>query len=230
MELTTEHNNNKLKSITSTVQRRRLSPRQKSLLQSNPNNYCIDLATITTLNNQIIQQLFGNSNDIIVDIGFGNGEQLLELAKRNPNYNFIGIELYQKGIANLINQLNKEHLANIKIIYGDAAKVLSAVFSNNSIKQIQLFFPDPWPKLRHHKRRLINPEFLTIIKKKLCGNGILHIATDFENYAKQILKHIANFPEFTQLQQHNFWRPTTKFENRGIALGHKIWDMVFVLQ
>lgn len=213
-----------LRKIPSTVQRGRMSSRQQHVFNNEFADYCLELSHETKITNKSF------NNNLIVDIGFGNGDQLLHLAETWPLYDFIGIELYKKGIANLVSKINDKNLTNIKIIHGDAKEALHSWFDDHSIFKIQIFFPDPWPKLRHHKRRLINIDLMNIIKHKLLPSGILHIATDSDDYVNHIIKTMANFPEFHRLNDYNISRPTTKFEKIGISLGHNIWDIVFVLQ
>lgn len=224
--------NFKLRKIPSTIQRGRMSNRQQHIFNNEFANYCIDHQKINKLTKQEVEHIFPKNTDcnLVVDIGFGNGDQLLSLAEILPLYNFIGIELYKKGIANLISKIQNKNLENIKIIYGEAKDVLYNLFDDRSIFKIQIFFPDPWPKLRHHKRRLINIELINIIQNKLLPNGILHIATDSDDYANHIIKTMSHFSQFYRLNDHNISRPITKFEKIGISLGHNIWDIVFVLQ
>lgn len=220
-----------MRKIPSTVQRCRISKSQNNILQLEFNNHCLNLEQNKQIDDYYLMNIFGNSNNLILDIGFGNGDQLLELSTKNPQYNFIGIELYQKGIANLITNIKKNSITNIKIIYGDAIETLKNYFADNIIYKLQIFFPDPWPKLRHHKRRLINHGFMEIIKSKLLANGIVHIATDSDDYAKHINKIIQGFSDaFHELNQHDLFRPVTKFEKIGLSLGNKIYDLVFTLQ
>ncbi len=219
----------KLKPIPSTIQRGRMSHQQQHVFATELDNYCIDFNNIKKLTSLEANLIFNNYSRLIIDIGFGNGDQLLQLSEQLPSYNFIGIELYKKGIATLIKNIKHKNIKNIKIIYGDAKELLKN-FDNQLIFKVQIFFPDPWPKLRHHKRRLINQDLLNIIKHKLLPNGILHIVTDSDNYSKHIIQLMQRFPEFNHLQQHNIQRPTTKFEKTGLSLGNNISDMVFVLQ
>jgi len=220
----------KIKSIPSTIQRTRISNKQHEIFNTEFHNYCIDLEQIKFLSKNILDKIFNNDAKIILDIGFGNAEQLFELAIKCPEYNFIGVELYKKGIINLINKIKQSNITNIKIIYGDIKSIIQQ-FDDNCIYKIQIFFPDPWPKLRHHKRRLINLNFLNIIKNKLLeAEGILHIATDCVDYSKNIIKNIAMIPNYRKLLDYKMFRPTTKFEKIAISLGKDIWDLIFVLK
>ncbi len=220
----------KIKGIPSTIQRTRISNKQHEIFNSEFHNYCIDLEQIKFLSKNILDKIFNKNAKIILDIGFGNAEQLFELATKFPEYNFIGVELYKKGIVNLINKIKQANLTNIKIIYGDIKSIIQQ-FDDNCIYKIQIFFPDPWPKLRHHKRRLINLNFLNIIKNKLLQEeGILHIATDCEDYSKDIIKNISMIPNYCKFLDYKMFRTTTKFAKIAISLGKNIWDLIFVLK
>ena len=220
----------KLKKIPSTIQRGRMSSRQQHIFNTELANYCLDLKNTNQLTKKELNKVFGRSSELILDIGFGNGDQLLQLCEELPLYDFIGVELYKKGIANLISKIQNKNLNNLKIIYGDATEILQNFFDNHSLSKIQIFFPDPWPKTRHYKRRMIQDNFINIIKNKLLLNGILHIATDSDDYADHIIKTMAHFSEFHQLKNHNIVRPITKFEKIAISLGNNVWDIVFVLK
>lgn len=186
----------------------------------------------TELSNYSVKKLHKIENYTIVDIGFGNGNQLLSLSETMPEHRFIGIELYKKGLANCADQIRQKKLQNIQLIYGEAKTALQDYFYDRSIFKVQILFPDPWPKRKHHKRRLIQNDFINIVKCKLCINGVLHIATDSNDYAEYILKIIYNFPEFVRIQnEHDYInRTTTKFEKIGVAAGRTIWDLIFVLK
>lgn len=187
-------------------------------------------------NNELIDydKIFTKKQDIVIEIGFGNGDSLLEMAIKQPQNNFIGIEVYEAGIGRLINQIKKNELHNIKIIKQDGVEVLQNNIKNNSISSLQLFFPDPWHKKKHNKRRILNKSFLDIVVDKLKTNGIIHIATDYQDYAKQIIKTMQNHSHFKNAIDDHIYnlrvknRPITKFENRGRKLGHNIWDIIFI--
>lgn len=162
----------------------------------------------------------------ILEIGFGMGQSLITQAKLNPEKNYIGIEVHRPGIGSLLLNIQKENLQNLKIFNKDAVEVLNQNIPDHSIETIQIFFPDPWPKKRHNKRRLIQPEFVKLLHQKLKPNGLLHIATDWENYAEHILEVVNGSGLFKQVEEAHD-RPTTKFETRGIKLGHGVWDYLF---
>jgi tRNA (guanine-N7-)-methyltransferase len=180
-----------------------------------------------------LNSLFKNIQPITLEIGFGNGDSLLEMAINAPDQNFLGIEVYEAGIGRLINEANKHQLTNLKIIKEDAVEVLKHHIEDNSFKTFQLFFPDPWHKKKHHKRRLVKMDFLDLISNKLQDGGTMHIATDWENYAEYMMVTLENHPHFKNtLGAHKYslrpeHRPITKFERRGERLGHGVWDLIF---
>lgn len=178
-------------------------------------------------------ELFGNNNAVFIEIGFGNGQSLLQQAKNLPEYNFIGIEVHGPGVGHLIHNANIEDIHNIKVIRHDAVEVLKHQIADNSVKQLQLFFPDPWHKKRHHKRRIIKPEFIRLVLQKLKPGGIFHMATDWQHYAEEMLALMDNTEGFHNLSgfgnfsKNRGLRCETKFERRGIRLGHGVWDLIY---
>ena len=174
-----------LRKIQSFVKRSgRLSKAQSIGLNELWNDYGINL------NSKLLnfEELFLNQNNVTLEVGFGNGDSLLEMAIQQTNQNFLGIEVYEAGVGRLINEANKNQLVNLKIIKDDAVEVLNNNIPDDSISHFQLFFPDPWHKKRHHKRRIVQTSFLDLLTKKLKNNGIVHIATDWENYAEHIME------------------------------------------
>ena len=178
-------------------------------------------------------KLFLSKNNVTLEVGFGNGDSLLEMAIDQPNQNFLGIEVYEAGVGRLINEANKNKLSNLKIIKDDAVEVLTNNILDNSISHFQLFFPDPWHKKKHHKRRIVQISFLDLLSKKLKKDGIVHIATDWENYAEHIMELLESHSHFKNCAGDHMYslrpknRPLTKFENRGQKLGHGVWDIIF---
>lgn len=178
--------------------------------------------------------LFRREAYTVLEIGFGMGDSLLQQAMLYPENNYLGIEVHRPGIALLLTQIDKFKLNNIKVFYADATEILAHSFPKHSLDLIQIFFPDPWPKTRHHKRRLIQPKFIELLHEKLKLNGKLHLATDWENYAQHMLKTLENSSQWQNSSEKNQFiprplsRPLTKFEKRGQQLGHKIWDLVFL--
>jgi tRNA (guanine-N7-)-methyltransferase len=178
-------------------------------------------------------KLFLSKNNVTLEVGFGNGDSLLEMAIDQPNQNFLGIEVYEAGVGRLINEANKNKLSNLKIIKDDAVEVLTNNILDNSISHFQLFFPDPWHKKKHHKRRIVQISFLDLLSKKLKKDGVVHIATDWENYAEHIMELLESHSHFKNCAGDHMYslrpknRPLTKFENRGQKLGHGVWDIIF---
>lgn len=207
----------------------RMSQRQHYALEHWLQDYQLDLSdTPWDLN-----LLFGADKPIVVEIGFGMGHSLANMAKTNPNIHYIGIEVHQAGLGSLSADLHDQQLTNISIVPFDAVTVFEKVIPDNSLQGIQIFFPDPWPKKRHHKRRLVQTPFVNLLVSKLKPRGFIHIATDWEEYAEHILDVLSAHPELSNTATpHHFsprpeTRPLTKFEARGQHLGHGTWDMIF---
>ena len=219
-----------LRKIKSFVRRSgRLSKSQATALHELWPNYGVNLP-----DNQLnFEELFMNSNDVTLEVGFGNGDSLLEIATQEPQQNFLGIEVYEAGVGRLINEANKRQLSNLKIIKEDGVEVLQKHIADDSLSKFQLFFPDPWHKKRHHKRRIIQMSFLDILAKKLKNGGIVHIATDWKDYAEHIMETLESHQYFKNTIGDHIYsprpkhRPLTKFENRGQKLGHGVWDIIF---
>ncbi len=219
-----------LRKITSFVKRSgRLTEGQRKGLTDLWPRYGLDIEE-SPIN---IDHVFKNNHPITIEIGFGNGDTLIEMAENYPERNFIGIEVYEAGIGRTINEANKRKLENLKIINGDAVEVFKNNIPNESFDRLQLFFPDPWHKKRHHKRRIVSEEFLDMIAKKLKIHGIVHMATDWENYAQHMMTTLETHKNFKNLAgDHKYslgknFRPITKFEKRGNRLGHGVWDLLF---
>jgi len=175
--------------------------------------------------------IFGNKNPIVLEIGFGMGDTTFEIAKNNTNTNYIGIEVHPPGVGRLLKLCESEALTNVRVIERDATEVIPKMFDDGSLAGIHIFFPDPWPKKRHHKRRLINKEFVDLIATTLKEEGYLHVATDWEDYANETLNILDQNPVLRNTSDaftaRPGYRPMTKFERRGINLGHEVFDIVF---
>jgi tRNA (guanine-N7-)-methyltransferase len=180
-----------------------------------------------------LQEVFGREAPTILEIGFGNGESLAKMAAEAPEKDFIGIEVHRPGVGHLLLKIDELGLNNVRVYCADAVEVLTTEIAANSLDGVQVFFPDPWHKKRHHKRRLINPEFVSLLTEKLRPGGILHCATDWEDYAHQMLEVLGSEPYLrNRTGRGNFSerpdsRPLTKFEARGHRLGHGVWDLLF---
>jgi tRNA (guanine-N7-)-methyltransferase len=166
-----------------------------------------------------------------LEIGFGMGETTAKIASAHPHVNYLGVEIYTAGVGSLIKQIEEQGIENIRIISHDVVDVLRDMIPDHSLDKVLLYFPDPWRKARHHKRRLIQPEFVAKLAKKMKIGGILHCATDWENYAHHMLEVLESAPMF-QNTSEGFSprpddRPLTKFENRGLRLGHGVWDLIY---
>ncbi len=178
-------------------------------------------------------EIFANQNDVVVEIGFGMGRSLLEMSKANPLTNFIGIEVHLAGLGSLAADLEENNINNVKIVNFDAKQVFTSNIKPNSLSAVQIFFPDPWHKKKHHKRRLIQSDFVKILVDKLKPGGLLHCATDWQDYAEHMLSVLQVEPLLTNLSKSNDYverpasRPMTKFEQRGMKLGHGVWDLQF---
>ncbi len=178
-------------------------------------------------------QLFGRCAPLVLEIGFGDGESLVTMAAAHPELDYLGIEVHRPGIGHLLLRATAMQLSNLRILYADAVEILEQQVSDEGLDRIQIFFPDPWPKMRHRKRRLIQERLVTLLVKKLKPHGQLHIATDCEDYACSILALLNTTPGLTNTASDRgfaprpAWRPLTKFEQRGQKLGHVIRDMLF---
>lgn len=177
---------------------------------------------------------FVNSNPIILEIGFGMGDSLLLLAQQNPSNNYLGIEVHRQGIGRLLAEIARLQLKNIRIICYDAVTVLQQIIRDNSLAGVLVFFPDPWPKQRHHKRRLIQHNFVNLLARKIQNSGFLHMATDWQDYAEHMLTVMQHNNYFVNHMKDNSYaprpstRPITKFEKRGQRLGHTIFDLIYL--
>jgi tRNA (guanine-N7-)-methyltransferase len=184
--------------------------------------------TKNLLNFEII---FGRDAPKYLEIGSGMGETTASIAKSHPHNDYLAIEVYTPGVGSLLKQIEEFKLTNLRIIQYDAVEVVNNMLPQECLDGVHIFFPDPWPKLRHHKRRLIQPEFISLLCKHLRFDGYIHVATDWNNYANQILKVMSNEANLTNTSgdfvPRPEYRPLTKFEQRGLRLGHKVWDLVF---
>lgn len=207
----------------------RITPGQEFSLENHWPEYGLD----TNLQHDFTD-VFGRDAPIVVEIGFGNGESLAKMALENPDKNYIGIEVHRPGVGHLLMQIKQNAISNLKIYNHDAIDILEKHIADNSLTGVHLFFPDPWPKKRHHKRRIVRDSFVELLVKKLKPGGYFHTATDWENYAEHMLevlsatKSISNSSATDTYCERPDYRPLTKFEQRGIRLGHGVWDLIFI--
>ena len=206
----------------------RITAAQTKAIQENLKKHAIIFENQFINFNDVFQN---RSGELILEIGFGMGTSTAEIAKANPNKSYIAIEVHSPGVGNLIKLIQEDDIFNLKIIQHDAVEVLNAMIKNDSLDGIHIFFPDPWPKKRHHKRRLIQENFLKLMAQKIKPSGYLHIATDWEDYALWIIDLLDKETLLQKTSEDFFkkpdYRPLTKYENRGIKLGYKVWDMIY---
>ncbi|MGY0505136.1 tRNA (guanosine(46)-N7)-methyltransferase TrmB [Luteimonas sp. e5] len=178
--------------------------------------------------------VFGRHAPRVMEIGFGNGEALRFAAARDPARDHLGIEVHAPGVGRLLNALDADGLGNVRLYHHDAVEVLENEIADAALDEVRIFFPDPWHKKRHHKRRLLNPGFAALLARKLKPGGLLHLTTDWADYAEQmwdVLDATAGLVNRAGPRGHEprpLWRPQTHFETRGQRLGHGVWDMIYV--
>tara|TARA_B110000003_G_scaffold228007_1_gene229408 strand:+ start:729 stop:1424 length:696 start_codon:yes stop_codon:yes gene_type:complete len=177
--------------------------------------------------------VFGRSGPKVLEIGFGMGDSLVEMAVAEPETDFIGIEVHPPGVGTIMNNARLQELSNLRIYLADANDVLDECFTEQSIDRLQLYFPDPWHKKKHNKRRIVQSDFVQKVRQKLRTDGILHMATDWQHYAEQMLETLSEAEGFENCagdgaySERPEYRPLTKFEKRGQRLGHGVWDLLF---
>ena len=174
--------------------------------------------------------MFGNNNPVVFEIGFGMGETTATIAAAQPELNFLAAEVYTSGVGSLMKRIIENKLTNIRVIQHDAVEVLNQMLALNSLHGVHIYFPDPWHKARHNKRRLIQPPFIKLLSQRIQPGGYLHCATDWQDYAMQMLDVLGKESLLTNtvdtFAQTPAWRPQTKFETRGLKLGHGVWDLL----
>jgi len=217
---------NSLRTIKSFVRRSgRITNSQRKAWNHYWSYYGIDIENDP---NEFIELFNDTKKRIVLEIGFGDGDNLIATAINEPSSTVIGIEVYRSGIGHCLINAKKNNLKNLKIIYFDAVEVLNQYVPNNSVDAINIFFPDPWPKKRHRKRRLISDVFVLLLKSKLTNHGLVHICTDWPDYNEEILglfKHIKGFEPVKNILK----RTQTKYERKAIALGHAIYESAYRL-
>ncbi len=174
---------------------------------------------------------FGRAAPLVLEIGFGMGDATAQIAAARPEADFLGVEVHPPGVGALLQRIDERGLGNVRIVQHDAVDVLEQMVAPASPAGVHVFFPDPWHKKRHHKRRLIQPPFVALLASRLAPSGYLHCATDWQPYAEQMLEVLSAEPKlanrFDGYAPRPDYRPLTKFENRGLKLGHGVWDVIF---
>lgn len=176
---------------------------------------------------------FGRAAPVAVEIGFGNGDALARQAAAHPEIDYLGIEVHRPGVGRLLARVAAEGLANVRVVCADAKEILARHVPDDSLAAVYVLFPDPWPKKRHHKRRLVQPDFVQLVRHKLKPGGVLHLATDWEDYAQQMMAVLSQTPGLENLAGPGNYaerpteRPLTRFERRGRRLGHGVRDLCF---
>lgn len=179
------------------------------------------------------KRLFGNDAPVIMEIGFGNGDATWRMARANPAENYLGVEVHQPGVGHLLLKIQQHEIANIRIAHDDAVDFIRQRIPTGSLDGVRIYFPDPWPKKRHHKRRLIQSAFIALLASSLRPGALLHVATDWEPYAEHMLEVMRSSAGFVNLSlagdfcDQPAWRPQTKYESRGERLGHQVRDLLF---
>ena len=218
-----------IRKIRSFIRRQgRITQGQQFALENFWDKYCLDPLKLLD-----VERVFGRVAPLCVEIGFGNGECLAELAATNPDRDYLGIEVHRPGVGHLIMQLEQASIANVRVYCHDAIEILTNSLADDSLSAVHLFFPDPWPKKKHHKRRIVQAGFIDLLARKLKSGGYFHAATDWEHYADTMLKVLTDDARFMNASSTNSfsprpaYRPLTKFEQRGLRLGHGVWDLIF---
>jgi tRNA (guanine-N7-)-methyltransferase len=174
---------------------------------------------------------FGRVAPLVVEIGFGMGQATAAIAAARPDTDFLGVEVHEPGVGALLQRIDEQQLGNLRIVQHDAVEVLQSMIAPDSLAGVHVYFPDPWPKKRHWKRRLIQPPFVALLASRLAPGGVLHCATDWQPYAEQMLEVLGAEPMLRNtapgFEPRPAYRPETKFERRGLALGHGVWDLLF---
>lgn len=214
--------------IRSFVHRRsHITPSQQAALEQLLPQWAIDYDKATL----DFESVFGRRADTILEIGFGMGETTQKIAQARPHDNFLGVEVFNAGVGALLKLIDETEISNIRIIQHDAVEVVRDMITPASLAGVHIFFPDPWPKKRHHKRRLIQPEFIGLLASRIAPGGYIHCATDWQDYAVQMLDVLGNEPTLKNTVDDYAprpdYRPLTKFETRGLRLGHGVWDLIF---
>lgn len=205
----------------------RMSPAQRRAFDALMPRYGIPFAAAPC----DFDRVFGRRAPRVLEIGFGMGETTAAIAQARPAEDFLGIEVHAPGVGSLLKRLDEFGLTNVRVIRHDATEVVTEMIPHASLAAIHIFFPDPWPKKRHHKRRLVQNAFARELALRLAPGGYLHLATDWDDYAQEMLATLAAEPLLANVGEgfapRPDYRPLTKFEARGVRLGHGVWDLIF---
>lgn len=207
----------------------RMGPGQQRAIETLGPRFVLPVSDDTALFD--FDAVFGRRAPVVMEIGFGMGDATAQIAKAHPEIDFLGVEVHEPGVGALLKRIGEEQIDNIRIVQHDAVQVLQRLIEPDSLAGVHLFFPDPWPKKRHHKRRLVQPALVALIASRLCSGGALHAATDWQDYAEQMLTVLSAEPLLRNTADgfapRPAMRPLTKFEQRGLRLGHAVRDLVF---
>ncbi|MCG8465028.1 MAG: tRNA (guanosine(46)-N7)-methyltransferase TrmB [Xanthomonadales bacterium] len=179
------------------------------------------------------QSLFGDNRPLVLEIGFGNGDALVWMAQQQADHGFVGLEVHRPGVGHVLRAIETAELNNVRVLETDAVEFLKHRIAPNSLAGLRIYFPDPWHKKRHNKRRLVQSQFLAMAVERLQVGGVIHMATDWEHYAEQMMEVCGQHPELVNVvapgayAERPDWRPVTRFEQRGRRLGHGVWDLLF---
>jgi tRNA (guanine-N7-)-methyltransferase len=179
------------------------------------------------------QSVFGRDAPRVLEVGYGMGHSLVQMAAAEPDKDFIGIEVHRPGVGALLMAIEESGVTNLRSYCDDAVEILEQCIADASLTRVQLYFPDPWHKKKHHKRRIVQPAWVQLVQRKLAPDGVLHMATDWQDYAENMLAVMQAETGWQNLaEDQNFaarpdWRPETKFERRGARLGHGVWDLLY---
>jgi tRNA (guanine-N7-)-methyltransferase len=205
----------------------RMSPAQQRALDELSPRFVIPFSSETL----DFERVFGRRAPCVLEIGFGMGETTAAIAQSQPGVDFVAVDVHAPGVGSLLKRIGELDLANVRIVRHDAVDVVTTMIARASLAGVHVFFPDPWPKKRHHKRRLLQPAFVHALAERIERGGYLHVATDWEDYAQQTLATLAAEPLLANaaegFAERPAYRPRTKFEARGVALGHDVRDLVF---
>ncbi|WP_446469667.1 tRNA (guanosine(46)-N7)-methyltransferase TrmB [Xenorhabdus stockiae] len=225
-----DENGRALRRVRSFVRRQgRLTARQQHALDNVWPNMGVDYQPAL----QDMAELFGRDAPVVLEIGFGMGASLVTMASQNPEKNFFGIEVHAPGVGACLASAEDENISNLRVMCHDAIEVLENMIPEQGLEMVQLFFPDPWHKARHNKRRIVQPAFAQMIRNKLKIGGVFHMATDWQPYAEHMLEVMSEAEGYRNISESNDYvprpdsRPVTKFEMRGHRLGHGVWDLMF---